>query len=151
MRKAGQRVRIAGQLIDAVDGVHLWADRFDGSLDDIFELQDHVASSVVGAIEPKLYLSEIKRAIRKPTESLDAYDLYLSLRRSSTGGPSKTRVAIDLLRQALALDSRLQPWVCSHVVVYFNNRIGRALRPASRRGRRGRSGGAPAGNSSESG
>src|SRR5467141_835792 len=77
VRKAGNRVRITGQLIDSSIGAHIWADRFDGALDDIFELQHQVASSVVGAIEPKLLQSEIERAIRKPTESLDAYDLYL--------------------------------------------------------------------------
>jgi TolB-like protein len=75
VRKAGNRVRITGQLIDTATGAHIWADRFDGALDDIFELQDHVASSVVGAIEPRLRLSEIERASRKPTESLGAYDL----------------------------------------------------------------------------
>src|SRR5467141_2070881 len=77
VRKAQNRVRITGQLIDTASGAHIWADRFDGALDDIFELQHQVASSVVGAIEPKLLQSEIERAIRKPTESLDAYDLYL--------------------------------------------------------------------------
>jgi adenylate cyclase len=77
MRKAGNRVRITGQLIDTATGAHIWADRFDGALDDIFELQDEVASRVAGAIEPKLRQSEIERAARKPTQSLDAYDLYL--------------------------------------------------------------------------
>jgi TolB-like protein/predicted Zn-dependent protease len=77
VRKAGNRVRITGQLIDTTTGAHIWADRFDGALDDIFELQDQVASSVAGAIEPRLRLAEIERAARKPTESLDAYDLYL--------------------------------------------------------------------------
>jgi adenylate cyclase len=76
VRKAGNRVRITGQLIDTATGAHIWADRFDGMLDDIFELQDRVASSVVGAIEPRLRLSEIERAARKRTERLDAYDLY---------------------------------------------------------------------------
>ena len=77
VRKAANRVRITAQLIDTTSGAHIWADRFDGALDDIFELQDQVASGVVGAIEPKLRQSEIERATRKPTESLDAYDLYL--------------------------------------------------------------------------
>jgi TolB-like protein len=77
VRKAGNRVRIAGQLIDAETGAHLWADRFDGALEDMFDLQDHVTSSVVGAIAPKLQNEEIKRAARKPTESLAAYDYYL--------------------------------------------------------------------------
>jgi adenylate cyclase len=77
VRKAGSRVRITGQLIDAATGAHLWADRFDGGLDDIFDLQDQVTASVVGAIAPKLELAEIERSRRKPTENLDAYDHYL--------------------------------------------------------------------------
>ena len=77
VRKAGSRVRITGQLIDAATGVHLWADRFDGALEDIFDLQDQVTSSVVGAIAPKLEQAEIERTNRKPTENLDAYDYYL--------------------------------------------------------------------------
>jgi TolB-like protein len=76
VRKAGNRVRIAGQLIDSTTGAHVWVDRFEGTLDDIFELQDRVASGVVGAIEPRLRRAEAERAVRKPTASLDAYDLY---------------------------------------------------------------------------
>ena len=64
-------------MIDATTGVHLWADRFDGELDDIFDLQDHITAGVVGGITPKLEKAEIERAKRKPTESLDAYDYYL--------------------------------------------------------------------------
>jgi len=75
VRKAGNRVRITEQLIDTTSGAQIWADRFDGAIDDIFDLQDQVASSVAGAIEPKLRQSEIERASRKPTESLDAYEL----------------------------------------------------------------------------
>jgi adenylate cyclase len=77
VRKAGNRVRITGQLIDTTSAGHIWADRFDGALDDIFELQDQVASNVAGAIEPKLRQSEIERARRKPAANLTAYDLYL--------------------------------------------------------------------------
>ncbi|UGA46234.1 winged helix-turn-helix domain-containing tetratricopeptide repeat protein [Bradyrhizobium quebecense] len=77
VRKAGNRIRIAGQLIDTETGAHLWADRFDGALEDIFDLQDQVTSTVVGAIAPMLQREEIKRARRKPTENLDAYDYYL--------------------------------------------------------------------------
>src|SRR5262245_8371057 len=77
VRKAGSRVRIAGQLIDTSTGVHLWAERFDGGLDDIFDLQDQVTSSVVGAIAPRLEQAEIERTKGKPTENLDAYDYYL--------------------------------------------------------------------------
>ncbi len=77
VRKAGERLRITGQLVDAMTGAHLWADRYDGSLEDIFDLQDRVTSSVVGAIASKLELAEIERAKHKPTNSLDAYDYYM--------------------------------------------------------------------------
>jgi TolB-like protein/class 3 adenylate cyclase/Tfp pilus assembly protein PilF len=77
VRKAGNRVRITGQLVDALTGAHLWADRFDGSLENIFDLQDQVTNSVVGQIAPKLEEAEIERAKRKPTERLDAYDYFL--------------------------------------------------------------------------
>jgi TolB-like protein len=77
VRKAADRVRITGQLIDATTGGHLWADRFEGTLDDIFELQDQLTENVVGAIAPQLERAEIERAKRKPTESLDAHDYYL--------------------------------------------------------------------------
>jgi tetratricopeptide (TPR) repeat protein len=77
VRKAGSRVRISGQLIDTSSGAHLWADRFDGALEDIFDLQDQVTASVTGAILPRLEEAEIERVKRKPTENLDAYDYYL--------------------------------------------------------------------------
>jgi adenylate cyclase len=110
VRKAGNRVRITGQLIDTATGAHIWADRFDGSLDNIFELQDQVASSVVGAIEPKLRQSEIERAIRKPTENLDAYDLYLrGLAQFNNYTERGMRDAIKLLGEALAIDSSYAP------------------------------------------
>ena len=77
VRKAGKRIRITAQLIDASTGVHLWAERFDGGLEDIFDLQDQVTARVVGEIAPKLEQAEIERAKRKPTESLDAYNYFL--------------------------------------------------------------------------
>jgi TolB-like protein/class 3 adenylate cyclase len=77
VRKAAGRVRITTQLIDAASGLHLWADRFDGSLEDIFELQDQVATSAAGVIEPTLQATEIRRASEGPTQNLTAYDLYL--------------------------------------------------------------------------
>ena len=77
VRKAANRVRITGQLLDVSTGAHLWAERFDGTLEEVFDLQDQVATKVVGAIAPKLEQAEIERAKRKPTESLDAYDHYL--------------------------------------------------------------------------
>ena len=77
VRKAGQRARITGQLIDAATGAHLWANRFDGSLDDIFELQDKVASSVAGTIDPTWQAIEATRSAARPTADQTAYDLYL--------------------------------------------------------------------------
>jgi len=77
VRKGGNRLRITGQLVDATNGAHLWADRFEGTLEDIFDLQDQVTASVVGAIAPKIDQAEIERAKRKPTENLDAYDYFL--------------------------------------------------------------------------
>jgi tetratricopeptide (TPR) repeat protein len=110
VRKAGNRVRITGQLIDTTTGAHIWADRFDGALDDIFELQDQVASSVVGAIEPKLRSSEIERTARKPTESLDAYDLYLrGHAQFFTLTDEGMGEAIALLKRALAIDPSYAP------------------------------------------
>lgn len=77
VRKSADRVRITAQLIDASSGAHLWADRFDGALEDIFDLQDQIARQVVGLLVPKLEHSAIQRAKRKPTESLGAYEYYL--------------------------------------------------------------------------
>ena len=77
VRKSANRIRIAGQLIDTSSGTHLWADRFQGALEDVFELQDKVTASVVGAIAPRLQQAEIERARRKPIESLGAYDFFL--------------------------------------------------------------------------
>ena len=82
VRRDGRRVRITGQLIDASTGAHLWADRFDGELEDIFGVQDRVTVSVVGAIAPKLEQAEIERTKRKPTASMDAYDYFLRGRAS---------------------------------------------------------------------
>jgi TolB-like protein len=111
VRKAGQRVRITAQLIDAVTGTHLWADRFDGSLEDVFDLQDKVASSVAGVIEPALETSEIRRSERRPTHDLDAYDLYLRALPILFAFPSRERVrdALRFLDQAIARDPRYGP------------------------------------------
>jgi TolB-like protein len=110
LRKAGNRVRITGQLIDTTTGAHLWADRFDGALDDIFALQDQIAANVVGTIEPKLRRSEIERAVCKPTDSLDAYDLYLrALARFHAYTEESLREGIVLLRRALTIDAAYAP------------------------------------------
>ncbi|UBM27072.1 winged helix-turn-helix domain-containing protein [Pseudomonas sp. p1(2021b)] len=92
VRKAANRVRITGQLIDVTSGAHIWAERFEGLLDDIFELQDQVAESVVGAIAPQLERAEIERAKRKPTDSLCAYDYYL---RGTAKLHNGTREAVE--------------------------------------------------------
>jgi TolB-like protein len=108
VRKAGNRIRIAGQLIDAETGAHLWADRFDGALEDMFDLQDHVTSSVVGAIAPKLQHEEIKRARRKPTENLDAHDYYLrGLAKARWSKDDANSEALQLFYKAIELDPRL--------------------------------------------
>jgi TolB-like protein len=106
VRKASDRVRITAQLIDASTGAHLWADRFDGSLQDIFELQDQVTASVVGAIAPRLEQAEVERAKHKPTESLDAYDYYLRGIASLHSWTKETNEeALRLFNKAIALDA----------------------------------------------
>jgi len=92
VRKTANRVRITGQLIDTATGAHLWADYFDGTLENIFELQDEVTARVAGRIAPNLLQAEIQRAKHKPTESLDAYDFYL---RGLAGVHRNTKEAID--------------------------------------------------------
>jgi TolB-like protein len=105
VRKAANRVRITAQLIDATTAVHIWADRFDGAIEDVFELQDRMAASVVGAIAPTLEQAEIERAKRKPTGNLDAYDVFLRgmacfYQRSSEA----TSEALSLFCRAITLD-----------------------------------------------
>jgi adenylate cyclase len=92
VRRAGNRIRIIGQLIDTATGGHLWADRFEGGLEDVFDLQDQVTTSVVGAIFPKLEQAEIDRSRRKPTDNLDAYDYFL---RGLSGLYQWTRESTD--------------------------------------------------------
>ena len=105
VRKAGSRIRITGQLIDAATGAHMWAERYDGTMDDIFDLQDKITSSVVSAIEPSVRSAEIDRAARKRPGSLDAYDYYL---RALLQHYRSTRESCDegvrLLETALSLD-----------------------------------------------
>jgi adenylate cyclase len=110
VRKARDRVRIGAQLIDIASGAHIWSDRFEGALDQVFELQDQVASRVAGVIEPHLRQSEIERANRKPTQSLDAYDLYLrSLGQFHKHTRDGACAAIDQLKHALAIDPTYAP------------------------------------------
>jgi adenylate cyclase len=109
VRKAGRRVRITGQLIDAFTGTHLWADRFDGSLEDIFELQDKVATSVAGVIEPTLQAAETARSARRPTNDLTAYDLYLRAYAMHLASSQQIPEALRLMEQALARDPHYGP------------------------------------------
>jgi adenylate cyclase len=107
VRKAGQSVRITAQLIDALNGAHLWADRFDGSLTDVFELQDKVALSIAGVIEPTLQAAEMRYAIDRRTNDLPAYDLYLRARSvASTYERDHLAQALDLLGQAITREPR---------------------------------------------
>ena len=110
VRKAGGRVRITAQLIDAHTGTHLWADRFDGSLEDVFELQDKIAVSVAGVIEPALQAAEMRRSAARPTTDLSAYDLYLralAVLRPITR--ERTAEALELLDRAVAIDRHYGP------------------------------------------
>src|SRR5262249_26931625 len=120
VRKAGSRLRITGQLIDASTGAHLWADRFEGGLEDVFELQDHVTSSVIGAIAPTLEQAEMERAKRKPTENLDAYDYYLrgiaSLHRWSREGVDE---ALGLFSKAIEFDPSFASAYAAAAFCYF--------------------------------
>ncbi|HEY3032524.1 MAG TPA: hypothetical protein VGJ68_20435, partial [Bradyrhizobium sp.] len=106
VRKAANRVRVTGQLVDAATGAHLWADRFDGGLGDIFDLQDQVTESVVGAIAPAVEKAEIERAKRKPTERVDAYALYLRglARFFQLGNRQANAEALRLFNSAIELD-----------------------------------------------
>src|SRR6516162_1328924 len=110
VRKGGNRARIAAQLIEADTGAHLWADRFDGSLEDVFDLQDKVAINVAGVIEPTLQAAEVRRSAARPTNDLTAYDLYL--RALATFHPITREGllnALELLQQALAIDRHCGP------------------------------------------
>ena len=109
VRKAGSRVRITAQLIDAISGAHLWADRFDGSLEDVFDLQDKVASSVAGVIEPALQAAETARSAGRPTNDLTAYDLYLRAYAMVWSSARQIPEALRLMEQAIARDPRYGP------------------------------------------
>jgi adenylate cyclase len=106
IRKSGNRIRITGQLIEAITGNHIWADKFEGELEDVFELQDRITEKVVATIEPSLELAEIRRANFKPTNKLDAYELYLkALALSYTHRDREGNdAALRLLDQAIVLD-----------------------------------------------
>jgi TolB-like protein/class 3 adenylate cyclase/tetratricopeptide (TPR) repeat protein len=126
VRKSANRVRITGQLIDAATGAHLWADHFDGALDDIFDLQDRVAVEVCGIIGTALEAAEQLRSLRKPTDDLTAYDLYLrALAEAQSWEKGRILRALDLLKQALDRDPNYGPALAlaatCHANLYVNN------------------------------
>ena len=110
VQRAGARLRITARLVEAELGQCLWADKFDGSLEDVFDLQDEVTDRVVGIVEPSLRRAEIERSLRKRPESLDAYDLYLrALPHTATQMPGPAAAAVELLERAVKLDPDYAP------------------------------------------
>jgi TolB-like protein len=120
VRRVGSRVRITGQLVEAATGAHLWANRFDGMIEDVFELQDQVTASVVAAIQPNLFAAEIERAQRKPAGNLQAYDLML---RALPLYSSRTRDGLAkaecLLRKAIELDPAYAPGLAALAICHW--------------------------------
>jgi len=134
VRKAGARVRITAQLIDADNGAHLWADHFDGSLEDVFDLQDKVATSVAGVIEPALQAAETTRSADRPTNDLTAYDLYLRAYAMTLSSSARYADALRLLELAINRDPHYGPaltWAafCCHRLLLD----GRSEDPAAHR------------------
>jgi adenylate cyclase len=122
VRKAGSRLRITGQLIETATGSHLWAENFDGPLEDVFELQDKVASSVAGVIDPLLLDTEIKRALDRPTADLTTYDLYLrALPAMRAWAREPIAQAIVFLEQAIERDPNYGPALASLALCHSQN------------------------------
>ena len=119
VRKGGGRVRITVQLIEAETGAHLWADRFDGSLEDVFDLQDKVAIAVAGVIEPTLQLAEVQRSSRRPTNDLTAYDFYLRAYPTLWSSARQIPQALRLLEQAIDRDPRYGPALAVAALLCF--------------------------------
>ncbi len=138
VRRFGDRLRIYGQLIDGASAVHVWAGKFDGEINDIFEMQDQIAEQIAGVIEPSVRRAEIERARRKRPDSLDAYDLFLrALPHALSNSSAETGKAIQLLDDSLRLDPNYMPahgyaaWC--HEQSYFRNGFDPADREAALR------------------
>ena len=117
LRKAGSRLRITGQPIEAETGAHIWADRYDGALEDVFDMQDKITTAIVGILEPNIQRAEIERARRKRPDNLDAYDLYLrALPHFASVMPEDAKIGMEFLERALALDPQYAP---PHVLMAF--------------------------------
>ena len=120
VRKAAGRIRITAQLIDTENGAHLWADRFDGSLEDVFDLQDEIAIRVAGIIEPTLQAAEIHRLTERATMDLTAYDLYLrALAHTFSWEKKGTLQALELLNSAIERDPRYGPALAQAAHCYY--------------------------------
>jgi adenylate cyclase len=121
VRRSGARLRITAQLVEAETGVHLWADKFDGALEDVFDLQDQITDRVVGIVEPSVRKSEIERSRRKRPGSLNAYDLYLrALPHAMTLSYADASAAAELLEDALKLDP---DYPAAHAYLAFCHQI----------------------------
>ena len=112
VRRAGARLRITAQLVEASAGAHLWAERFDGSIDDVFDVQDRITENVVAVVEPQIRRAEIERSRRKHPEDLDAYDLYLrALGNTFPAGPEENAEAYQLMIRAVGLEPNYAPFL----------------------------------------
>jgi len=121
VRKAGDRLRITAQLLEAETGAHLWADRYDGKLEDVFDLQDQITEKVVGVVEPSIRQSEIEHSRRKRPENLDAYDLYLrALPHMAPVMPASAKIAAGFLENALKLDP---DYAAAHAFLAWSHEI----------------------------
>jgi TolB-like protein len=124
VRRAADRLRITGQLVDAASGTHIWSDRFDGDAGDVFDLQDRITESVVSAIEPKLQLAEIARLRHKPIPHLDAYDLLLQAQALEYEFTKESlAAALRRLAQALAIDPAYAPAMALAAYCYAERHI----------------------------
>jgi TolB-like protein/tetratricopeptide (TPR) repeat protein len=123
IRRAGERLRITAQLVDGTSGAHLWADKFDGVVKDVFDVQDRITESVVVVVEPHIRQAEIERSRRKPPENLDAYDLYLrALAKIYMTQPVENAEANALLMRAVALEPNYAPFLV-HAGWTFETRV----------------------------
>ncbi|MBV8505071.1 MAG: adenylate/guanylate cyclase domain-containing protein [Alphaproteobacteria bacterium] len=119
VRKGGERLRITAQLIEAETGIHLWADHFDGSIEDVFDFQDKVAASVAGVIEPALQAAEAARSVNRQTTDLTAYDLYLRAYSTAISSASRFPEALALTTQAIARDPNYAPALGYAAICHF--------------------------------
>ena len=124
VRRGGNRLRFTGQLIDAVSGAHIWADRFEGELSDVFELQDRITESVVATIEPKIQMAEIERLKHKPAANLDAYDLLLRAQQLEYEFTEESVLAaLHCAQEALVIDPSYAPAMAMAAYCYGERRF----------------------------